>query len=305
MITTSYRINSNRRYFIMNDTIYVVKNEELLQVLNISRDKKVIIYDTNLGKLRKPEVDGFIYQCNDCGNISPISKSYKCIHRPYGKRLCKLCVKKGDRNPFYGKTHSKEMVEQMKERCREQSLNMWKNDEYREKVIRGVSKPRREGFKQEQSERISQWYKDNPEQRGLRSDHMKKSWSEGKIEHNINSINKSKGEDTLYQYLIENLSECVLNNKETIRLGRRWFFPDIIINNKVIVEYFGNYWHGNPLHYEVDDIVNHKVTAGQVWEKDKKRIDTLTEMGYTVLVVWSSDEYWVDRRLIEHIKELL
>lgn len=286
----------------MNDKIYIIDKNEYVEITEIIKGFKVI-YRTIIGDYERTPDRLFAYQCNDCGVISSPIKNYKKISRDV--RLCSNCCRKGERNPFHGKTHSKETIEKAQEKCRIITTEMWKDPLYREKVIKGISKPRREGFKQEQSERISQWYKDNPEQREIRSDIMKRTWVDGRIEPNPHSINKSKGEDTLYQYLTENLPDCRVNNKETIKLDKKWFFPDIIINNKVIVEYFGNYWHGNPLHYSVDDIVNHKVTAGQVWERDKKRIDTLTDMGYTVIVVWSSDEYWVDQRLIKHIKELL
>lgn len=289
----------------MNDKIYVVKGEELQEVLSISKVSGVILYNISSGQYRNSELGGFSYQCNDCGAIQPIIQSYKKINRPYGERLCKSCCRKGERNPFYGKKHPDELKIVMRERCREQSIEKWKDSEYRDKVIKGVSKPRREGFKQEQSDRITQWYKDNPNQRSIRSDIMKQTWKDGRIEPNIHSINKSKGEHQLYQYLLDKLPNYNINNKETIRLGRRWFFPDIIINNKLIVEYFGNYWHGNPLIYESTDVVNHKVTAEQMWEKDKKRVDTLVNMGYSVLIVWADEEYWVNNTLVNNIKELL
>src|ERR1035437_4660142 len=127
--------------------------------------------------------------CQKCKN--PVSKNCR-------SGVCNKCRdRKGENNPFFGKKHNRKMIEDTKKKCAELSRQLWKDDEYRNKEIRGVSKPRREGFGDEQSERVLKWYEENPEQIMLRSEAMKKSWLEGKIEPNINSINESKDERSL------------------------------------------------------------------------------------------------------------
>lgn len=93
-----------------------------------------------------------------------------------GKKVSKNCKlgycsgcrdRSGSKNPFYGKRHSKETIEKIKKKISVISKNLWRQEDYRDKVIKGVSKPRRVGFKKEQSERIKIWYRNNPNQRTI------------------------------------------------------------------------------------------------------------------------------------------
>lgn len=242
----------------------------------------------------------YIYQCNDCGKISKPIKNYKKLLSPDGERLCTSCCKKGSRNGFYGKTHTDDVVKQIKSVTKEKSTDLWKDPVYREKVVKGVSKPRREGFGEEQSERISQWYEDNPEQRDIRSIKMKENWDNGVLQPNPHTVNRSKGEIGLYEYLKETLDISV-EEKKTISVDGSWFLPDIVVSDNIIIEYFGDYWHGNPLKYDRNDTIAHQTKAEDVWERDKKRIDTLCENGYSVIIIWQSDDFATCKQRIERI----
>lgn len=226
--------------------------------------------------------------CTECGiSITDKNKSGYCnIHRD----------RTGVNNPFYGKTHSQETVDRIKEATSKNSKELWKNEEYRQKVIAGVSKPRREGFKEEQSARVTQWYKDNPEQKTLRSITMKKSWNDGKIEPNSNSINSSKLEKALFKD-VKGIALDVEQLKTIKDSSGRWMFPDILVEGRVIIEFYGDYWHANPRKYKEKDIVHHNITAKEIWDRDKERINRLNNMGYCVEVVWE-DEYKNDKEAV-------
>ena len=226
--------------------------------------------------------------CTKCGiSITDKNRSGYCnTHRD----------RTGANNPFYGKTHSEETVRKLKETNSKKSKELWKNEEYRKKVIAGVSKPRREGFKKEQSERITQWYKDNPEQKTIRSAAMKKSWQDGKIEPNPSSINSSKLEKELLKD-VESIASDVEHLKTIRDPNGRWLFPDILVENGFVIEFYGDYWHANPNKYKADDIVHNNKTAKEIWDKDKERINRLVTMGYHVEVVWE-DEYKNDKQAI-------
>ena len=237
----------------------------------LSRDK----YNEKYG-LQK-----FCVKCNNLLNSKPY------LMRKRKTQLCKKCSdlsRHGSNNPFYGKTHSKETIESMKEKCKVETEKLWKNPEYRKKVIDGTSKPRRARFKTEQSERITQWFKDNPEQREIRSKLMKRTWAEGNIVPTINSVNESKQEIKLREMLKE---YCPVE-KKTIKIGTKWFFPDAMIGNK-IVEFYGTLWHADPTVYKAEDVVHHKITAKQIWERDAERINRLKDDGYEVMIVWQKE----------------
>ena len=219
--------------------------------------------------------------CIKCGK--KVSKNCHLGH-------CNKCRdRSGKNNPFYGKKHNKEMLERTQAKRSEISKNRWKSQEYRDKVIQGISKPRREGFKQEQSERVKIWYKNNPNQRNIRSKKMKESWADGKIEPNINSINESKLEKEFREELKNRLSNRKVR-KITIRIGKHWFYPDVKIDKNILIEFYGNYWHANPKMFKSNDIIHHRLKAKQIWDTDKKRIKILENNGFIVFIVWQ-DEY--------------
>jgi len=262
------------------------------------------VFITNQNNFTIKDNIRYVYQCNECGVLSNPIKNYKKILYPNGKRLCKSCSSKGKRNPFYNKTHTHETIDIIKKKTSIKSKELWKNDEYRKKVIKGTSKPRHKLFKKEQSDRVKQWYIDNPEQKIIRSICMTSLWKAKKIIPNTHSICRSKGENKLFEFLKQSLPTLQVKARQTIHIDNKWFLPDILINDKIIVEYFGDYWHGNPKKYNESSLIAHTVLAKDVWIRDKKRLDILVKNGYTVIVIWSSDDY-KNSYLLERIKRLI
>ena len=79
----------------------------------------------------------------------------------------------------------------------------------------------------------------------------------------------------------------------------------------LIIECFGDFWHGNPTQYAASDMVKFPkspVMAKTLWEKDKMRLDTYKNMGYDVLVLWETEIKTLDKshmlpqRIMEEIK---
>lgn len=210
----------------------------------------------------------------------------------------------GKNNPFFGKKHTKQTIDIIKIKNSEISKARWKDDEYRNKVISGVSKPRKESFKKEQSERILQWYKDNPVQKELRSEHMKNSWKKGLIPKSKNNkMNKSKMQKSFFE-LLKSVYPFA-EEDVTLKINGRWFFPDVIIQKDgVIIEFLGDYWHANPDIYGANDIIHHGVSALDIWNNDTERIRTMETLGYTVYKVWEN-EYKKDKEGIIHRLDMI
>lgn len=224
-------------------------------------------------------------KCLKCGK-----KVSKNCHLGY----CNACRNRsGKNNPFFSRKHTKKTIDKMKIKDSESIKNKWKNEEYKQKVIKGVSKPRREGFKKEQSNRIKEWYKNNPIQKDIRSIAMKKTWANGKIEPNINSINESKLEKE-FRTELKRLFPNKNVRKSTIRIKNRWFYPDIRIGKDFIIEFYGDYWHANPNIFSSEDIVHHGLTAKQIWHNDIERVETLKNNRFRVFTVWQSE--WKNSR---------
>jgi len=95
---------------------------------------------------------------------------------------------------------------------------------------------------------------------------------------------RSKGEIELYEYVKNNI-----NDKAECNVFINGYNVDIKYDNKII-EYFGDYWHCNPNKYDANyyhQIL--KMTAQDVWDKDKLKIETLQKKGYDVKIVWEKD----------------
>jgi G:T-mismatch repair DNA endonuclease (very short patch repair protein) len=227
---------------------------------------------SNIYKLNK--------KCRICEKLlTDINKTGYCnLHRD----------RTGKNNSFYGKKHNKKTIEIIKIKNSQISKNLWKNKIYRDKIIKGVSKPRISSFKNEQSIRIKQWYKDNPVQKDIRSKAMRKNWKNGIITKNNFSCNESTLEKNFISDLRNKTGLDII--KKTIKGEKRWFFPDMLDKGaKTIIEYYGDFWHANPEKYSADQIVTRNNTAQQIWDKDEKRISALKELGYDVIIVWQSD----------------
>ena len=73
----------------------------------------------------------------------------------------------------------------------------------------------------------------------------------------------------------------ISDNNRTYKLD----FLDL--SKKKIIEFYGDYWHLNPIVYNKD--YYHKglhLYAHEVWERDEKRIKSLKSLGYDVLIIW-------------------
>ena len=65
---------------------------------------------------------------------------------------------------------------------------------------------------------------------------------------------------------------------------------DFLINEKYIVECYGDYWHCNP-HQYTSSYFNRgkKKTAEEIWNRDYERKMYLEQKGYKFLCVWENE----------------
>lgn len=253
-------------------------------------------------------------------------KSHKITSKQYKEKFnligyCEICRKEinienktkrcnscrdrnGINNPFFNKHHSSKTKETLSIKSNKNNKIKWTQDEYRSKVIKGISKPRKEGFKEEQSKRTFIWWKNHPEQKEKISISMKNNWSQGLITKNNYSSNTSNLEKNF-------LKELKLINesfkKGTLKINKRWFFPDVIDEKrKLIIEYFGDFYHCNPKIYS-EDYFNPKIkkTAREIWELDEIRIKIFINNGYNVIIIWEKDFKENSADIINQIKLLV
>lgn len=235
------------------------------------------------------------------------SKCHVKLRIGYGGKsgLCKKCSDKnhfGENNPMFGKRVIQ--TDEMNEKRRIASKNKWKDEDYRNRVITNSSKPRNESFGREQSKRVKEWYENNPEQRSLRSERMKKSWKDGEIEPHLTPINESNPERKLRSLLIDALPTMQVYKKTLKNVNGKWLYPDITINDRYIIEFFGRMWHADPRFYkDPEQIVHHSYTAKSIWRANAERIQTLEKLGFNVKIVWETDFKKNEMQVVNEIKE--
>ena len=71
--------------------------------------------------------------------------------------------------------------------------------------------------------------------------------------------------------------------------GKSYIVDGINLENKIIYEFYGDYWHGNPNFYKSNDI-NHfnKKTFGELYSKTMQREQELKDLGYTLITKWEN-----------------
>jgi hypothetical protein len=98
-------------------------------------------------------------------------------------------------------------------------------------------------------------------------------------------------------YFATHNSEFKLGKKE----GGVWLYDFTDIKNKKIIEFHGDMFHGNPNKYKAGDYPHpfrKNITAQEMWNKDKSKLDVALEEGFDVLVIWDSEYRWGNKQEI-------
>ncbi len=76
----------------------------------------------------------------------------------------------------------------------------------------------------------------------------------------------------------------------------RHCIPDAMIDDNIIIEFNGDYWHRNPKSYN---------DANDIWIKDKEKYNVYLELGYRLFVIWEGDWYKDQNSVIDEIKNFI
>lgn len=84
------------------------------------------------------------------------------------------------------------------------------------------------------------------------------------------------------------LSRLNLPFKEQVSVDK--YTVDFLVDDKYIVECYGDFWHCNPQQYTSSYFNKGKrKTAEEIWQRDMERKKRFEEMGYKFLCLWESD----------------
>lgn len=99
----------------------------------------------------------------------------------------------------------------------------------------------------------------------------------------------SRAEREICNFLIENNIKFV---SQFIIPGKSHRYDIFLPAINLIIEYFGDYWHGNPKIYGHDKILGrgtNKYLASNKWESDMINNNFAISNGYDVEIIWESD----------------
>jgi G:T-mismatch repair DNA endonuclease (very short patch repair protein) len=67
---------------------------------------------------------------------------------------------------------------------------------------------------------------------------------------------------------------------------------DILLENNIIIEMYGDYWHANPIFYKDNDIFytwEGPQFAKEIWQKDLIRKHHIEMFNYKVIIIWENE----------------
>lgn len=184
---------------------------------------------------------------------------------------------------------------------RQKSLEKKQDPLYRARHAEAISK-RTQRWKEQGHPRTGMLHCDKTKQAigdANRSRYKGKTWDEiyGKDVADRrrleNSLSMSKKNEVLLKEKRSSLEESLVPYlpayENNIQIGR--YNVDFINKTtKHIIEVYGDYWHCNPNKYP-DDYYHpyFKITAAERRKMDEQRVEYLTELGYSVTIVWEED----------------
>lgn len=80
-----------------------------------------------------------------------------------------------------------------------------------------------------------------------------------------------------------------------------WLYDFADLKNKKIIEYNGDNYHANPKKYLSEDHPHpfrKKITAQEIWDKDRLKIKAANEKGFDVLTIWDSEYRWGNKQKV-------
>jgi len=175
----------------------------------------------------------------------------------------------GERNGFYGKTHTKEIINKI----RDTNKKYWKNIDEKTREVRSKQASMRE----------KKLMEDDPV--GYRRQKSKAARSSHRTQFMNMGMNKI--ETTVYNYLN---SLGVIFDYSAILASYQYDF--IIRGKRILIEVDGDYWHGNPDMYNLDGL-NGKKKLNKIQlnkkERDKEKEDWAISRGFKIIRIWEKE----------------
>jgi G:T-mismatch repair DNA endonuclease (very short patch repair protein) len=220
-------------------------------------------------------------ECTKCGSLHDIGFRSALLKTEY---VCQSCNKKGADNPFYGKTHTEEVKKEHSNFMKGRYVG--ENNPF-------YGKTHTEETKKILRQKCANYGKDNGFYGKTHTDEFKEKHSvfmktigkrpkEYYSSMGVSSVNKKPKKTKIEKTTEKKLQELGINFKYNFILENKAQY-DFIINDKILLEVHGDFWHGNPILYE-------RLTERQEYkrQRDIEKKKLAEEYGYKYIVIWES-----------------
>lgn len=79
-------------------------------------------------------------------------------------------------------------------------------------------------------------------------------------------------------------------------------YVDMLVDDKLVIEFYGTYYHMDDRIYEENYNFRNSITASQKWSKDKDREEIIKSMGYKLIIVKELDYDQDKKSVLEFLK---
>lgn len=140
----------------------------------------------------------------------------------------------------------------------------------------------------------------------LKYNEVCKKWKDGQkgIFNSIGQLEVEKYLSTIYKNVKGSRCDVGIilsENEKTVELTNNILYPDIIVNNRYIIEYNGDYWHANKTIFPDDNTIVGRINkpAGLIRKIDEQKLQIYTKRGFTVITIWDS-EWQINKESIKN-----
>jgi G:T-mismatch repair DNA endonuclease (very short patch repair protein) len=199
------------------------------------------------------------YVCQSCNQIGENNSFYGKMHNAETKQKHSNFMKNrfvGENNWFYGKTHTKETKDILRKKCARHG----EDNGFYGKIHSEEFKKKQSVFMKTIGKRPREYYS----QMGIKSVNSRPKKT--KIEKITEQKLQELGITFKYNFILQNKAQY-----------------DFLIDDKIVLEVHGDFWHGNPLVYNI-------LTERQEYKKqrDIEKQKLAEENGYKYFVIWES-----------------
>ena len=285
----------------LSHKIRIKNTDEFL--ISKHKDGRKTFWLTTKGKIYSQNLQNLECECVSCRKFFDIKLNHHLLTRE--RYECYSCQRAGERNNFYGKSHTDISKQKMSESTNhKKENNPYYGKSHTKKVKEKLSKWMTGRFvgkdnhfygrthSDESRQKMSEWQSaniniENRRNAGLKSIEVQANGRKTKPEKITEQKLVDMGFDFKYNKIIKNVGQF-----------------DFIINNNILLEVNGDYWHANPKFYgegkrEISERQNFKI------KRDIEKKAAAEQIGYRVFYIWEDDIKNENYKIIEEIKNEL